>query len=130
LRYEPREEQGVQSPAETLARGVGSCRDFAALFMDAGRQLGLATRFVSGYLRTPVTASDDGATHAWAEVYLPGPGWKGFDSTGGTLTGADHIAVAVAHHPEKVPPVAGTFIGPTAPRPILHVSVRVEILPG
>ncbi|MET0342219.1 MAG: transglutaminase family protein [Polyangiales bacterium] len=124
LRYQVREEAGVQPPALTLSLGSGSCRDFAALFCDACRQLGLASRFVSGYL-TSAPGANAGSTHAWAEVYLPGAGWKGFDPTAGLLTGSDHIAVAYAAHPETVPPVAGSYLGPSGPAPTLHVSVRV-----
>ncbi len=113
LRYQRREEQGVQTAEETLAFGSGSCRDFATLFMGAVRQLGLAARFVSGYLHDPAAAAAAGSTHAWAEVYLPGAGWKGFDPTTGGLAGPDHMAVAVARHPEAVPPVAGSFVGPS-----------------
>ena len=126
FRYEMREAPGVQSPAETLVRGAGSCRDFAALFVDICRHLKLASRFVSGYLRTPIVPTAGGATHAWADVYLPGPGWKGFDPTCGQLTGTDHIAVAVAQHPADVPPVSGSFIGSTGQRPSMSVSVRVQ----
>lgn len=126
--YVLREEAGVQSPAQTLGQRRGSCRDFAALFMETCRQLGLACRFVSGYLHAPATEAGNGATHAWAEVYLPGPGWKGFDSTIGTVTGTQHIAVAVARHPEAVPPVAGSFIGPAGIAPTLTVNVRVNAL--
>jgi transglutaminase-like putative cysteine protease len=111
--YQLREEPGVQAPAETLSRGSGSCRDFAHLFMAAARHLGLASRFVSGYLHTPPSATNFGATHAWAEVFLPGAGWKGFDPTIGDIVGSSHIAVAVARLPESVPPVAGSFVGPT-----------------
>jgi transglutaminase-like putative cysteine protease len=81
--------------------------------MEAARGLGLAARFVSGYLNSPPSALDFGATHAWAEVFLPGAGWKGFDPTLGKIVGADHIAVAVTRLPESVPPVAGTFVGPS-----------------
>ena len=66
----------------------GSCRDFAALFIEACRYVGLASRFVSGYLHMPEDESGNAATHAWAEVYLPGPGWKGFDPTSGVVTGS------------------------------------------
>lgn len=111
--YGRREEPGVQATATTLARGAGSCRDFAFLFMEAARGFGLAARFVSGYLNSPPSALDFGATHAWAEVFLPGAGWKGFDPTLGKIVGPDHIAVAVARLPESVPPVAGTFVGPS-----------------
>jgi transglutaminase-like putative cysteine protease len=126
--YQMREEQGVQPPALTLARNSGSCRDFAALFMEACRYLGLASRFVSGYLYTAATEAGNASTHAWAEVYLPGAGWKGFDPTSGEVTGNRHIAVAVARHPEAVPPVAGSFIGPPGLLPLLSVSVLVSVL--
>lgn len=106
-----REEPGVQSARQTLSKGSGSCRDFALLFMEAVRCLGLASRFVSGYLYAPLMADEIGSTHAWAEVYLPGAGWKGFDPTIGKIAGSDHIAVAVARLPESVPPIAGSFIG-------------------
>ena len=111
LSYQIREEPGVQTPRQTLSKNSGSCRDFALLFMEAARCLGLAARFVSGYLHSPPSVTDYGATHAWAEVYLPGAGWKGFDPTSGEIVGSDHIAVAVARLPESVPPVAGSFIG-------------------
>jgi len=112
LSYRVREEPGVQTPGETLSLGTGSCRDWAFLFMETARQFGLAARFVSGYLSTPPSSTNYGATHAWAEVFLPGAGWKGFDPTTGLVVGADHIAIAVARLPESVPPVEGSFIGP------------------
>jgi transglutaminase-like putative cysteine protease len=124
--YQAREAPGVQSPATTLASGTGSCRDFAALFMEGCRHLGLASRFVSGYLDISATSNAIGSTHAWAEVYLPGPGWKGFDPTSGELTDNRHIPIAVARHPEAVPPVAGSFTGPAGPRPVPLVSVLVS----
>lgn len=110
LIYKVREEPGVQSATQTLSYGTGSCRDFALLFMEAVRCLGLASRFVSGYLYAPLM-SEIGSTHAWAEVYLPGAGWKGFDPTIGKIAGSDHIAVAVARLAEAVPPIAGSFVG-------------------
>lgn len=125
--YRAREEAGVQSVEETLSLESGSCRDSAFLFIEAARSLGLAARFVSGYLCTPPSTLDFGATHAWAEVFLPGAGWKGFDPTLGQLVGADHIAVAVARLPESVPPVAGTFTGPPGAR--LAVGVWLKPLP-
>ncbi|PLW69340.1 transglutaminase family protein [Pseudohalioglobus lutimaris] len=110
MTYKVREEPGVQTANDTLSRASGSCRDFAMLLMAAARQLGLAARFVTGYLHAPLS-TDAGATHAWAEIYLPGAGWKGFDPTIGAIVGTDHIPVAVARVAESVPPVEGTFVG-------------------
>lgn len=126
LTYRIREEPGVQTAADTLSRGTGSCRDFANLFMEAARYLGLAARFVSGYLHAEPSPFNYGATHAWAEVFLPGAGWKGFDPTLGKIVGTDHIAVAVARLPEAVPPIAGSFVGP--PGSSLDVGVWVTEL--
>ena len=126
--YVKREEPGVQAPSQTLAQHSGSCRDYAALFIEGCRYLGLASRFVSGYLHAPATEAGNASTHAWAEVYLPGPGWKGFDPTIGEVTGARHIAVAVARHPETIPPVSGSFTGPNDASPNLSVDVRVQKL--
>lgn len=126
IRYRAREEQGVQSPGQTLAWRSGSCRDLAALFLDGCRLLGLASRFISGYHTSYANDLGPGSTHAWAEVYIPGPGWTGFDPTAGLLTGNEHIAVAVAQHPEAVPPVAGSYLGPSSCKPTLSVSVRVH----
>jgi len=126
LSYQIREEPGVQTVADTLSLGTGSCRDFAYLFMEAARCLGFASRFVSGYLNAPPSPMNYGATHAWAEVYLPGTGWKGFDPSSGEIAGANHIAVAVARLPDSVPPVAGSFVGP--PGANLYVGVWVTPL--
>ena len=111
LTYKIREEAGVQTAKETLTLGSGSCRDFAFLFMEIVKCLGLASRFVSGYLYAPLMADQEGSTHAWAEVYLPGGGWKGFDPTIGDIVGKDHIPVAVSRLPTNVPPIAGSFSG-------------------
>ena len=126
LAYQLREEPGVQSVTDTLTLGTGSCRDSAYLFMEAARSLGFAARFVSGYLHAPPSDGNFGATHAWAEIFLPGAGWKGFDPTIGAVVGSDHSAVAVAQLPESVPPVSGAFIGP--PGSTLDVGVWVTAL--
>ncbi|MBW8329493.1 MAG: transglutaminase family protein [Thiobacillus sp.] len=126
LTYQLREEPGVQTAAETLARESGSCRDSANLFMQAAHRLGLASRFVSGYLHAPPSTVNYGATHAWAEVFLPGAGWKGFDPSTGEIVGSDHITVAVARLPESVPPVSGAFVG--LPGASLDVGVWVTEL--
>jgi transglutaminase-like putative cysteine protease len=128
FKYMIREEPGVQSPEQTLSSRSGSCRDYATLFIEACRFLGLASRFVSGYSYVPGLDAGGASTHAWAEVYLPGPGWKGFDPTAGELTGSRHIPVAVARHPEMAPPVAGSFVGPKGLLPTLSVEVQVTAL--
>jgi len=88
-----REEPGVQPPAQTLAHNSGSCRDFAALFMEACRDLGLASRFVSGYLHTSDADAGNASTHTWAEVYLPGPGWKGSVPTRGEVRDLEEVKI-------------------------------------
>ncbi|MDP3088452.1 MAG: transglutaminase family protein [Methylotenera sp.] len=128
FRYQMREEAGVQSPSQTLSQRSGSCRDYATLFIEACRCLGLASRFVSGYLHAPATEMGNATTHAWVEVYLPGTGWKGFDPTAGEVTGNRHIAVAVARNPEAIPPIAGSFIGPGMIAPVMLVDVQVNLL--
>ncbi len=126
--YTMREEPGVRRPSETLQKRAGSCRDFATLFIEACRYFGLAARFVSGYLNCPDTVQGHGSTHAWAEVYLPGAGWKGFDNTSGIVVGHDHIAVAVTRHPADAPPVSGSFTGEISRRPTMKVKVEVSEL--
>lgn len=128
FRYQIREEAGVQSPAKTLSQRSGSCRDYATLFIEACRCLGLASRFVSGYLHAPATEAGNATTHAWVEIYLPGTGWKGFDPTSGEVTGNRHIAVAVARNPEAVPPISGSFTGLGLMSPMMVVDVRVNLL--
>jgi transglutaminase-like putative cysteine protease len=123
--YQVREEPGVQSPSQTLSSGTGSCRDFATLFIESCRHCGLASRFISGYVMNETAAPWNTATHAWAEVYLPGSGWRGFDPTSGLLVSGDHIAVAVHRHPEAIPPVSGSFVGTGNAQPTLTVEVSV-----
>jgi transglutaminase-like putative cysteine protease len=128
FRYGRRDEFGVQRPAETLEKNSGCCRDFATLFIEACRTWGLAARFVSGYMLCEATEAGHASTHAWAEVYLPGAGWKGFDPTSGTLAGSQHVAVAVSRHPEAATPISGLFIGPTTAFIGIEVDVKLEQL--
>jgi transglutaminase-like putative cysteine protease len=114
IAYEIREDEGVQSPLETLDRGRGSCRDFATLFAETARSLGFGSRVVSGYLHDPqrdlTGSAGPGSTHAWAEVYLPGAGWITFDPTNRSVGGANLIPVAVARDIRQVMPVSGSFV--------------------
>jgi transglutaminase-like putative cysteine protease len=114
--YVAREEEGTQAPVETLASGQGTCRDFALLMMEAARSLGLAARFVTGYLYDAggAAARGGGATHAWCSIYLPGAGWVEYDHTNGLVAGTNLIRVGVARTPEQAMPVAGGFVGDVA----------------
>jgi transglutaminase-like putative cysteine protease len=127
--YEIREDEGTQSPAQTLDRGWGSCRDFAVLFAEAARGLGFGARIVSGYLyhpaQTTVTPGDAGSTHAWAEIYVPGAGWITFDPTNRGVGGFNLIPVAVGRDIRQAVPVAGSFVGASDAFQGMSVEVRV-----
>ena len=125
FKYQRRDESGVQTPAETLTKRSGSCRDFATLLLEACRTWGLAARFASGYMQCESTEAGGASTHAWTEVYLPGAGWKGFDPTGGLMTGAQHVTVAVSRNPESAAPISGSFSGPRGCSLGITVDVRV-----
>lgn len=131
IRYQSRDDMGTQSPTETLARGWGSCRDLAVLFVEAARNLGFGARIVSGYLYSPVPGMGNivnaaaGTTHAWAEVFVPGAGWITFDPTNRGVGGSNLIPVAVARDIRQVVPVAGSFNGMTDAFQELSVQVRI-----
>ena len=129
--YRRRDAKGIQSPAETLKLGQGSCRDFAWLMVEAGRALGFAARFASGYLAAGSHGSPegaDGATHAWAQVCLPAVGWIDFDPTCGSVGKSALVTVAVVGDPDDALPLHGTFIG-SASDP-LGMEVRVSVTSG
>jgi transglutaminase-like putative cysteine protease len=116
IAYERRDDEGVRTPSDILRIGRGSCRDLAELFVATSRQLGLAARFVSGYLYEPPPPEGAsafnraaGSMHAWAEVYLPGAGWRGFDPTNGILTDHHFLPAAVANRPQWVSPIQGRY---------------------
>ncbi|HVM32355.1 MAG TPA: transglutaminase family protein [bacterium] len=98
------------APGKTLRRREGACRDLAVLFMDICRSLGLAARFVSGYKYSPDSA-DQNELHAWAEIYLPGAGWRGYDPSWGLAVADHHVALAAGPAPLDAMPVTGTFRG-------------------
>ncbi len=127
--YTRRSEKGVQSPNETLESRRGSCRDFAVLMIEAVRSLGLAARFVSGYIFVPGAETGSvvggGATHAWVQVYLPGAGWLDFDPTNSIVGNRNLIRVAVAWDPKQVLPLWGTFTG--AASSFLGMEVTVSV---
>jgi len=124
--YARREEPGVQLPCRTLELGTGSCRDFAVFMMEAARHLGLASRFVTGYIQ--MGEGQHGATHAWTEIYLPGAGWRGFDPTNDKLADAEHVSVAVSRDHEKASPLSGSWSGPADAFDRMDVSVQVVAL--
>jgi transglutaminase-like putative cysteine protease len=128
IKYQRRSEKGVQSPAETLKLGSGSCRDMATLMMDACRFLGIAARFASGYLDCPASTAGRASTHAWTEVYLPALGWRGYDPTLGDPTSLKHAPTGVSNHPRGVMPIAGKFNGSPSDYRNMQVQVATEIL--
>jgi transglutaminase-like putative cysteine protease len=139
--YRRRDAKGIQTPLQTLQLGRGTCRDFALLMVEAARALGFAARFASGYLvaeldgltqphdRMAVNGgTSDGATHAWAQVRIPGTGWVDFDPTAGTVGNASLITVAVVRDPADALPLYGTYAG--AASDLLGMDVRVSVVPG
>ena len=119
IKREIRDTGAPQRPEETLALGIGACRDLAVLFIAVCRLSGLAARFVSGYQKgrddVPIDAAELGRRrrymHAWPEVFLPGGGWCGFDPTHGLAVADRHVALAAAAHPDDAAPIEGSFFG-------------------
>ncbi|HEY4067267.1 MAG TPA: transglutaminase family protein [Burkholderiaceae bacterium] len=131
--YAARDEEGTQSPQETLKRSTGSCRDFALLMMEAVRRLGIATRFVSGYLYDPALDGGEanetvgaGSTHAWLQAYLPGAGWVPFDPTNNLTGGNQLIRVGVARDPSQAAPISGSWYGEAGDYLGMTVNVAVH----
>ena len=130
ITYVERHEQGTQAPPETLQSKTGACRDFAMVFIEAARYLGFGARFVSGYLYDPALDRGDAtqavaATHAWAEVYLPGAGWIEYDPTDVLIAGENLIRVAVTRDPSQAIPISGSYTGSTAD--FLGMTVEVAV---
>lgn len=133
--YTRRDEEGIQEPDTTLEKRTGSCRDMAVLFIAVVRQLGFAARFVSGYLYDPPSKGSEtehlfnravGSMHAWAEVYLPGAGWKGFDPTNGILSNQYFVPSAVSHDPLTVSPIQGKYFAEGPVSSDLSVDLKIE----
>lgn len=130
--YAQREQEGTQTPLQTLSLGTGTCRDFALLMMEAIRRLGVASRFVSGYLYDQALDSGSdagtvgaGATHAWLQAYLPGAGWVTFDPTNNLLGGNQLIRVGVARDPSQASPISGNWFG--AANAFLGMTATVQV---
>jgi len=130
--YTTRHAEGTQSPQETLNLKSGTCRDFALLFIEAVRSLGFGARFITGYLYDPAldgaegAMQGSGATHAWADVYLPGAGWVEYDPTNGLIAGQNLIRIAVTRDPSQAIPISGTFDGATGQFLGMTVDVTVH----
>jgi transglutaminase-like putative cysteine protease len=132
FRYEVRETEGTQTPHETIERSAGSCRDFALLMMEVVRRLGIAARFVSGYLYDAsideggaADVAGAGATHAWMHAYLPGAGWVPFDPTNALFGGSSLIRVAYARDPVLAAPVSGIWYGD--PQHLIGMETMVTV---
>lgn len=123
--YRTRDEEGTQTPLETLSLASGSCRDIAALFIEAVRLLGLGARAVSGYLFDADASPGRGSTHAWAEIYLPGSGWIAFDPTHRRVGNANLVPVAVARSNRQIMPIIGGYVGLPEDFIAMDVTVRV-----
>ena len=127
--YRKRHEHGTQHPLDTLQTRSGTCRDYALFMIEALRRLGIAARFVSGYLCIPGDRAHGyvggGNTHAWVQVYLPSAGWIEFDPTNGIVGTRDLVRVAVARDPSQAVPLHGTYLGSADAFVGMEVSINV-----
>ena len=127
--YRKRHEHGTQHPLDTLQTRSGTCRDYALFMIEALRRLGIAARFVSGYLFIPGDRAHGyvggGSTHAWVQVYLPSAGWIEFDPTNGIVGTRDLVRVAVARDPRQAIPLHGTYLGSTDAYVGMDVSINI-----
>lgn len=129
--YVPRHEKGTQAPIETLTLRQGTCRDFAVLMIEAVRALGLAARFVSGYVYSPGRSEGrvgGGNTHAWVRIFLPGSGWIEFDPTNGIVGSRGLVRVAIARDPYQAVPLSGSWSG--FPASYIGMDVTVDVRLG
>ena len=128
--YRTRHEQGTQHPLDTLQLKSGTCRDFALLMIEALRRLGIAARFVSGYIFVPGDSAHGyvggGSTHAWVQVYLPSAGWIEFDPTNGIVGNRDLVRVAVARDPRQAIPLHGVYLG--SADAFLEMDVNINVV--
>src|SRR5437667_8095146 len=129
--YRKRHEQGTQHPLDTLQTGSGTCRDYALFMIEALRRLGIAARFVSGYVFIPGDRAHGyvggGSTHAWVQVYLPSAGWIEFDPTNGIVGTRDLVRVAVARDPRQAIPLHGSYLG--SPDAFAGMEVHIDMVP-
>jgi len=128
--YIARHEMGTQTPVETLQKRQGTCRDFAVLMIEAARALGLAARFVSGYVYAPGLGEGrvgGGNTHAWVRIFLPGSGWVEFDPTNGIVGSRGLVRVAIARDPYQAVPLSGTWSGFPGSDQGMDVSVEIAL---
>src|ERR1700761_8544565 len=127
--YRKRYEHGTQHALDTLQTRSGTCRDFALFMIEALRRLGIAARFVSGYIFIPGDRAHGyvggGSTHAWVQVYLPSAGWIEFDPTNGIVGTRDLVRVAVARDPRQAIPLHGTYLGSADAFVAMDVSINV-----
>ena len=127
--YRKRHERGTQHPLDTLQTRSGTCRDYALFMIEALRRLGIAARFVSGYLFIHGDREHGyvggGNTHAWVQVYLPSAGWIEFDPTNGIVGTRDLVRVAVARDPRQAIPLHGTYLGSADAFVGMEISINV-----